>query len=368
MNLPNPHFPRPQLHTSKAQLREQYGLEKVYRLSYNESVLGPSPKAVAAMQAAAAEVGDYPAFADAPLRDMLAETWGRGLTADHFYTASSGYETIELALRVFLQAGDEMIVAHPTFGIYDKLAHIQRARVVDVPLLSPDFGLDVAGILAAVTDKTRVLLLCNPNNPTGTIFSAETLHSLITQLPNHILIISDEVYIDFVDSAEFPDTLSYILHDHPIVMIQSFSKAYGMAGLRLGYAIAPPAIANHIAGIQRGFHQNRMQLAGGIAALRDQAHKQANVQAARDGKHWLYAQCDRLGLSYIPSQTNFFVLRLPNHVQAATIAQNLLPAGIMVRPLKGRGLDNCLRISIGPPAANQLFIVNLARLLAQKPA
>ncbi len=335
-------------------------------MSYNESVLGASPKVVEAIQAAATNLGDYPLFSDAILRNELAETWGRGLTPDHFFTGCSGYESIEMILRAFVRAGDQFILSSPTFGMYKKVALLQGATVVDVPLLLPSFAVDVDAILAAVTEKTRIVMLCNPNNPTGTVMPSADMERLVKNMPEHVLIVSDEVYIHFVeDSADFPDTISHILNGHNVVMTHSFSKAYGMAGLRLGYAIARPEIANYIAGLQRGFHQNRLALAGGVAALRDPAHMQANVAAGVTGKHWLYAECDRLGLSYVPSQTNFFVLRMPGHLNAGDVAKALLPDGIMVRSLSGPGLENTLRISVGSAEANRIFIDGLDRILNQ---
>lgn len=364
MKLPGPILPRRTDKPSKQDIANSLGLESVYRMSYNESILGPSPNAVAAIQKAASTLGDYPQFTDAALCNELAEVWGRGLTPDHFFSGCSGYETIELIFRAFLRQEDEVIVCNPTFGMYERVASLQGAKVVDVPLVLPDFAVDVDGILAAVTEQTRMLMLCNPNNPTGTVMPSAEMDRLVANMPDHVLIVSDEVYIQFVEaSADFPDTIGYILDNRNVIMTHSFSKAYGLAGLRLGYAIAPPTIANYIAGMHRGFHQNGLALAGGVAALRDQAHVAANVAATREGKQFLYAGCDRLGLSYIPSQTNFFVLRMPGHLVADEVVKTLLADGVMVRSLSGRGLENSLRVSIGPMVANEIFIKRIEQIL-----
>ena len=361
-----PTFKRPCTRTTKTDVVERYNIEPVYRMSYNESPLGPSPKVVAAIQEAAATIGDYPPMGDEVLRQALAKTWGRGLTADHFFTGCSGYETLELVTRAYLQPGDEMIISPPTFGVYNKIAALQEAKVVSVPLEPPDFMPDIDGILAAVTPRTRLLMICNPNNPTGTMMAGSDMHNLVRSLPSHVTIVADEVYCDFVTAKEYyPDTLYYVLEGYPVIRTQTFSKAYGIPGVRLGYAIAPPEIANYVGGFHRGFHQNRLALAAGVAALTDQAHLQKNVQTALEGKQWLYAQLDRLGLSYIPSQTNFVVVRL--HQDATAVAKALYPYGVMVKPLNTTGLENCLRVTISVPAANEQFIRGLQEILS-KPA
>lgn len=346
-------------------MAERFEVSPVYRLSFNESPLGPSPKVVAAIQAEAALLGDYPTMGDEQLRDALAQAWGQGLTADHFYTGCSGYEALELAMRALLEPEDEIIVCPPMFGVYVKLAKLNRATAVSVPLQLPSFLPDVDAILAAITPKTKLIILCNPNNPTGTIMPAEEVTRLIDALPSHVYLISDEVYWHYVTDGAYQTAVSHILQDKPIISIQTFSKAYGLAGLRLGYAIAPPRIANYIGGLHRGFHQNRLALAAGLAALDDQAHLKKNVDVVVNGRNWLYNQLDDLDLAYVPSETNFVIIRLNR--DSAEVAQQLLPYGVMVRPLNEPGLENCLRVTLSTPEGNQQFIKALTATLQNKP-
>jgi histidinol-phosphate aminotransferase len=361
-------FPRPQTRLTDEAVKQKYGVEVVYHLGYNESPLGPSPQVVEAIQQAAGDLGYYPPMGDESLRRALAETVGRGLTEDHFFTGCSGYEVIELAARAYLEPGDvhiersrdEVIISPPTFDAYRKIVKIQGATVVEVPLLRPEFVPDVDGILAAVTDHTRFVLVCNPNNPTGTMMNAAAMDRLVQELPDRVLLIADEVYFHFVTSTDFPDTLQYVLERKNIIIIHSFSKAYGLAGLRLGYGIARPDIANHIGGLHRGFHQNQLALAAGIAALKDQDHLERNVKTALEGKRWLGEQFNRLGLTCWPSETNYVVVETPQ--PAKDVAEFLLTYGVMVRPLKD-DLDHCLRISITVPEGNQRFIEGLTAFL-----
>lgn len=363
MEFPLPQFDRPRVLPEKEDIADQHGLTAVYRMSFNESPLGASPKVVAAVQAEAAKLGDYPPMSDIKLREALAAVWGQGLTAEHFFTGCSGYETLELTARALLQAGDEIIVCPPMFGVYNKIAILEGATAVKVPLQPHTFVPDVDAILAAVTEKTRFVIICNPNNPTGTVMPAEEMHRLVTELPSHVGIVADEVYNHFCQGENYPNSVQYVLEDRPVVVIHTFSKAYGLPGMRLGYAIATPEIANYVGGIQRGFHQNRIALAAGLAALEDQAHLQANVAAVHQGKAYLYEQLDRLDLSYIPSETNFIVIRLNR--DSAEVAQALVPSGVLVRPLNEPGLENCLRVTVSVPEGNRLFIEGLERILSE---
>ena len=180
---------------------------------------------------------------------------------------------------------------------------------------------------------------------------------LVANLPDHVLLISDDVYSHFVTDADYPDVIQHILHGKPIVRIQTFSKAYGLAGLRLGFGIAPPEIANAIAGIHRGFHQNRLNLAAGLAALDDQDHLRANVDATLAGKRYLYDQLDRLDVAYIPSQTNFLMVQLQRPV--ADLLEQLRGRGVLVKEQPLPGIEHGLRVSVGSPAGNEAFITGL---------
>lgn len=361
--FPLPVFKRPSTRISKRDVTEQYGVEPVYRMMFNESPLGPSPKVVAAIQEEAAKIGEYPTLGDERLREALAQTWGHFMTANHFFTACSGSETLELVTRAYLQADDEVMITPPTFGMYNRLTEVQKAKIVSVPLKQPSFTPDVEAILSAVTPRTRLLILCNPNNPTGTVMPAAEMDDLVKNMPEHVTIVADDVYCHFVTDKDYPDNVQYIAEGYPVIRIQTFSKAYGMAGLRLGYGIAPPKIANYIGGLHRGFHQSRLALAAGLAALEDQEHMQKNVQMVVEGREWLYGQLDRLDLAYIPSQTNFMIVHLPPSRDANEVVNALLPYGVIVRALNAPGLENSLRVSTSVPAGNEQFIRGLEEIL-----
>ena len=351
-------YPRQLTRIDMDAIQAESAADQIYRMNLNESPLGPSPKVVAAIRMASAGIGSYPPMGDERLRELLAQVYGRGLTSDHFYTSLSGYEAIELVARTFLRPDDEMIVCHPTFGIYNKVAALELATAVDVPLKVPDFLPDVDAILAAVHAKTRAILLCNPNNPTGTMMPAADFDRLVDNLPDDILIIADDVYNHFVTDPNYPDVIKHILDGRNIVRIQTFSKAYGMAGLRMGFGIAKPELANAIAGLHRGFHQNRINLAAGVAALLDQDHLKANVKAALDGKQYIYDHLDRLDVEYIPSQTNFLIVKFNRPVESL-VALLKKEYGVLIRAQALPGIEHGIRVSVSVPAGNEAFIAGV---------
>lgn len=353
-------YPRPDVRMTAEDIQKKYNLETVYLMHQNESPYGPSPAVIEAIQKEAASLNYYPSMSDGALRDTLAEVLGRGLTRDHFWTGCSGYETIELLTRAYLGDGDEVIITPPTFGAYNKMIGIQDSQIVSVPLVGPTLLPDVDAILAAITDKTKLILLCNPGNPTGSIMVAAEMDRLVQAVPEHVMIVSDDVYHQYVRSADYPDSIQYVLDGKNVVLIHTFSKAYGMAGMRVGYGIAKPEISNHIGGVHRGFHHNRLTMAAAIAAAKDQAYLQETVNKLLDGKKWICEQLDELDIAYIPSETNFILMDLGRPSQAVTEA--LYPYGVLTRPQAGE-FENYLRVTVGTPEGNAQFIKGLKAVL-----
>ena len=266
-------FARIDSRTSPEDIRPPHGSGKLYQLANNENPLGPSPRVIETINELAPTLSYYPDFSDIELRRAISKVLGREVTPDLIFTGCSGFESLELIARAFLGPGDELILSSPTFsGAYKKIAEPLGAKVIDVPLTPETFAWRPDAVLEAVNDRTKLVMLCNPNNPTGTVISADAMDQLMSGLPDHVLVVADEVYHHFVEDPTFPDSLRYVLENRNIVIVHSFSKAYGLAGLRLGYGIAEPEIANYIAGLHRGFHQNKLALAAGIAACQDQAH------------------------------------------------------------------------------------------------
>ncbi|MEM9950471.1 MAG: histidinol-phosphate transaminase [Chloroflexota bacterium] len=356
-------YERQQQRVTNDDVRRQYGVETVYRLSQNENPLGPSPKVLDAIAQVAPTLASYPDYSDIALREAIVQITGRGFTPNHIYTGMSGYEALEILARGFVKAGDEVIVSTPTFiSAYKKTSTLQGATVIDVPLHPETFAYDVDGVLNAITDRTRLILLCNPNNPTGTIVTASQMKILMDNIPPHILVVSDEVYHHYVDDSNYPDSLQYVLDGKNLVLTYSFSKAYGLAGLRLGYGIARPEIADYLASFHRGFHHSTFTLVAGTAAVLDTAHVQKVVDFTKREMTWLLTEFERLSVSYWQPAANFVLFKTPYDTR--TMTEKFMEVGILVRPQHKSGLHDCVRVSIGTHEANQLFIHRLEEILA----
>lgn len=357
-------YPRPSSRSSLADIQRKYNLDKVHQLSQNENPLGPSPKVVEAITAIAPTLSYYPNFSDIELRQAIVDVIGRGLTPDHIYTGCSGFESLELMTRAFLEPDDEVIVSSPTFtGAYAKVAEPLGAKIVDVPLMPETFEYRPEAVLDAITDKTKLIMVCNPNNPTGTVIPAEKIETLMTGVPDHVLVIADEVYHHFVDDPTYPDSIQYVLDRKNIVVVHSFSKAYGLAGMRLGYGIARPEIADYISGLHRGFHQNKLSLAAGVAACQDQDYLNHVVEYLRREQRWVVEQLDRLDVKYWKPAANFILFE--TKMPADELNQEMIERGILLRPQTRNDMPYGMRLSLGTHEANDAFIHALEEILKE---
>jgi histidinol-phosphate aminotransferase len=334
---------------------------ELIKLSSNENPLGPSPMAMAAIRENLHTLQEYRFENDRLLREALEASMG--LPAAQFITGNSGMELLDLICRGFVEPGSEAILCSPTFMAYKSFAGLSGARVIDVPLrdTGSDYTLDVEGVLNAASDKTRLLFLSNPNNPTGTLSSASTLDSLLAHLPQRVLVVYDEVYHHYVEAGSYPRAVDYIRQGRNLVGLHSFSKAYGLAGIRLGYAFAPGEIASYLGHLRRPFMINTLTMVAGIAALRDEEHIHRTQQLARMEKHWLYEQFETMGLSHWRSEANFILFRPP--VPVAAFVEKMLRRGVMVRSAEPMLAPGCIRVTVGTRQANERFVSGLKKII-----
>ncbi|MCB0062551.1 MAG: aminotransferase class I/II-fold pyridoxal phosphate-dependent enzyme [Caldilineaceae bacterium] len=345
------------------EVRGRSKASKIHKLSSNENPRGPSPLVVTAIQTAATTLNSYPPRGDESLRQALVTTYQRALTLEHFFCANSGSEVLQSICRTFLQPGDDYLICSPTFGAYVRFAGAQGANAIDVPLRAGDFSYDIDAILAAVTERTRLFFLCNPNNPTGTIMPASDFATLLARLPAHVTVVADQVYEHYVTRADFPDTIADVLAGKPIIIVNTFSKGYGLAGLRLGYAVASPAHTAQLRRQVRNFHLSSIALAAGVAALADQAYMHESARLATEGKDYLYGELERLNVQTWPSEGNFLLIR-PD-LPAQQVHDGLLTRGVMVRPMDTFGYPEGLRVTVGSTEANAAFIAALEEVLQE---
>ncbi|HEY75337.1 MAG TPA: histidinol-phosphate transaminase [Thermoflexia bacterium] len=342
------------------EVQREYGLQDVVKLASNENPLGPSPKALAALEKTLREVHLYPDGQGYYLRQAIADHLG--VTLEQVIIGNGADGVIVQTCLAYLDDGDEVIVGRSSFPVYDIYTHVMRAQLVKVPL--KEYRLDLEGMAEAITERTKIVFVCNPNNPTGTIVTQGEVESFMAEVPEHILVIFDEAYYEFVDSPEYPDTLRYVREGRRNVMVmRTFSKIYGLAGLRLGYAVAHSDTLAPLWRVKEPFAVNRLAQIAGIAALEDEEFVRRSVEANREGRRYLYRQFERLGLFYVESHTNFVLVRIGP--EAREVAERLLRRGVIVRPCTGYDLPEFLRITVGSPDQNARLIDALEEALAE---
>ena len=333
----------------------------IYKLSSNENLLGSSPLALQAIRDNIHRLNEYPEQKGESLQLALADYYKEELMPAQFITANSGVGIIELIIGAFLEEGLECIVSNPAFSPYSRFAVKVGAKVVDVPLVGDTLTLDLEGILNAINEKTRIVWVCSPNNPSGTYIPKKQIDALIEHLPKHVVLVYDEVYRHFANAEDYTIGLPYVLNDNNVIAINSFSKAYGLAGIRVGYAYSTPEIASYVNHFRRPFFINTLSLEASKAALKDVAFIAKTKRNINEGKAYLYRELDRLGVKYWYSQTNFIMIK-PN-MDAKEFEAKIFSEGVMVRPVAGFGAPDCVRVTVGTPEANEAFINGLQIVL-----
>lgn len=349
--------------TSIEEVQRKYCLAEVIKQASNENALGPSPLAVKAIQETLLNIHRYPPVADDELRAKLARVLTNGdLSAECFITGNGSCDVLCMITRAFIcEKGDEAIICPPTFELYQIVVKICGGNCVFVNL-KDDFTYDLSRVLGSITDRTRLIFLCNPNNPTGTVLDPAELDGFLAEVPPCVLVVIDEAYREYVDPELLPDTLAYIREGRNVVSVRTFSKVYGLAGLRIGYGIAYEELAQYIRRLRVPFHINAVSLRGAIAALDDQEHVERSVQHNRVEREFLYAGLDELELSYARSQANFILVR-PGY-DPQLIYERLLEKGVIIRPMAAFGAPDCFRVTVGTRAENERFLQALGEVMS----
>ncbi len=325
------------------EVQRELGLTDVIKLASNENALGPSPKALAALREALGGVHRYPDGQGFALKQKLAARLGVGPEA--LVLGNGSDELITLALRAYVEPGDEIVVADPTFLIYRLAGQVAGAVVRTVPLAQ--FRYDLPAMRRAVTRRTKVVFIANPDNPTGTYVTVREVAAFLDGLSDDVLVVFDEAYYELAEVPEFPQTVPLVRAGRAVLVTRTFSKAYGLSGLRVGYGIAPAAIAAALNQVREPFNVNVLAQAAAVAALDDDAHLEATRAYVRAGKRALLDTVEALGLRAVPSATNFVLIEVG--ADALAVAQGLLRRGIIVREMTAWHLDGFVRITIGTP-------------------
>ena len=329
----------------------------IVKLASNENPRGPSPAALAAISAAAADITRYPDGNGFALKGALSRKLG--VDPAQIVLGNGSNDILELSAQAFLRAGDEAIYAQHAFAVYPLATRARGAIGVEVP--ARDYGHDLPRMRAAVTPKTRIVFVANPNNPTGTFITAAALEQFVASMPRDVLVILDEAYNEYLEPADRTDSIAWIARYPNLVVSRTFSKAYGLAALRIGYGIMDAGIADMLNRVRQPFNVNALAQAAAVAAFADTDYVDASRKLNRQGLAQLAAGFAALGIESLPSHGNFVLAKVGD---APAVYQRLLAQGVIVRPVANYGLPAWLRITVGLPAENERFLAALRAALA----
>ena len=343
-----------------SELARELGLNpaEIIKLASNENPLGPSKKAVAAAEGALAELCLYPDGNGFDLKQKLSTRLGVG--ADQITLGNGSNDVLEVIAHCFADARSEVVFSQFAFAVYPLVTQAIGAKAVSVP--AKDWGHDLDSMATAVTENTRLIFVANPNNPTGTVHSADAIDAFLRKIPDDVLVVLDEAYCEYMTGKEAPDGVALLSRFPNLVVCRTFSKAWGLAALRVGYSVSSPAIADVLNRVRQPFNVSSVALAAATAVLDDKDYLQRSREVNAAGLKQLEEAFDQMGLRYIPSSGNFVAVEVGP--QAMGVYQALLAHGVIVRPVAGYGMPNHLRVSVGLPAENEHFIDALAKALA----
>ena len=339
------------------EVEKEFGVKRWVKLASNENLLGPSPKAIAAIRKELSSINFYP---EGPCTVLLEALARRFSLPEKALVVSNGADNLILMVaNAFVDEGDEVVMADPTFPVYANATQIMGGTPVKVR--EKNFNHDLSAMLEKVNSKTKLFFVCNPNNPSGTIVSQRALDDLLSKLPERVILILDEAYCDFVEDPGYPKGLDYVKAGKQIIVLRTFSKVYGLAGLRLGFAAGREDLIRGLYQVREPFPVHRLAHVAGVAALNDQEHERRSIQFVHEGRRYLFKELDKIGLSYIPSEANFILIDLKR--DSREVFQALLREGVIVRPGFVWKYETFIRVTIGRMGDNRKFIRALKKVL-----
>lgn len=333
------------------EVERELGLKNVIKLASNENCLGASPMALAAIKRNLKNINRYPDASGFYLKKRIAKAVG--VREENIILGNGSDEIITLAVKAFVNPSDEVVIAKPTFLIYEIASQVQDAGIRFVPL-KDDFKYDLEGIKAAITERTKLVFIANPDNPTGTYVTKRELDVFFKGIPEGVIIFLDEAYFEFAEfsSKDYPNGLDYL--DRPVIVGRSFSKAYGLAGLRVGYGVSNQDFINYMERVREPFNVNLLAQAAALAALDDKGFLKKTLEHTEREKKFLYTAFRKMKLEYVPSATNFILVNIKEDCKKVFSA--LLKKGVIVRDMKAWGLWSYIRVTIGTREENRKFV------------
>ena len=339
------------------EVQKEFGAKRWVKLASNENLLGPSPRAVAAIRDELPHIHLYPEGPCTILRKAMAKKFA--IPEERVVISNGADNLILMIANAFVNEGDEVVMADPTFSVYTNVTQIMGGKPIKAKL--KDFTHDLEVMLKKVNRKTKLVFICNPNNPTGTTVSLESFNTFLSKLPKRVIVVLDEAYGDFVEDAFYPNGLDYLKAKNPMMILRTFSKVYGLAGLRVGYALGREDLIHCLYQVRDPFPVHRLAQVAAVAALDDEDHVIQTIQFVYEGRRYLYKELDGMGLSYVPSQANFIFIDFKKNSEE--VFQAFLREGIIIRPGKVWGYPTFARVTIGRKEDNQKFIKALKKIL-----
>jgi len=339
--------------------KRQLGLKEVIKLASNENPLGPSPKAVEAIRRAAFGINRYPDSQGYYLKKKLAKMLG--INSANLVLGNGSDELIDIIIKTFVEDDENIVTSDSTFLEYEIIASVYGRKIVKVPLRY--FKYDLESIKKKIDKKTKIVFIANPNNPTGTYVTKYELDDFMLGLPEKVLVVLDEAYDAFIDVNDFSNTMERFKKKN-IIVLKTFSKSYGLAGLRVGYAVANEELAGYMERARQPFNINLLAQIGALAALDDKEFLRKTRRIVLEGKSYLYDNLKKLGLAYVPTVANFILIDVGE--DGAELFEKMLKFGVIVRDMKQYGLKNFIRVTIGTKKENERFIRVLRKTLKGK--
>jgi histidinol-phosphate aminotransferase len=344
------------------EVQREFGLKSVVKLASNENPIGPSPLALKAIVEEVGQLNVYPESGCHYLRQKLAARLN--VPPEWLLFGNGSDEVVALLAMAFLEPGDNIVCSDLAFIRYEMGATSMGADTIHVPV--KNWRHDVDGFLKAVNDKTQFVFFANPDNPVGTSITAADVERLLNNIPSSVMVVIDEAYYEFAcEKPDYPRSLDYLREKNNVIVLRTFSKAYGLAGLRLGYGVARPWVWDAVDRVRPPFNVNRLAQAGAMAAMDDTEHLRKTIETNDTGKAYLYAELATMGIEYIPTDANFILMNLSR--PAGPVFDALLRLGVITRPMGMYKLPDFLRVSIGLPHENEVFCDSLRRVLSSRP-
>ncbi len=344
------------------EVERELGLKNVFKMASNENPLGPSPLAIKAMREHLEKMHIYPDGSCFYLRQALADRLK--IAPEQLIFGNGSDEILSFLTLAYIKPDEEAVMVAPTFSEYEFAMRIMDGAFCSVPLAGDDFNYDFEAVLSAVNEKTRLVFICSPNNPTGTIIRNKEFKRFIEQLPEKVLVLLDQAYLEYAYDPDHVSGLEYIEKGYPVIALRTFSKIYGLAGLRIGYGIAPAEIISELNRVREPFNVNAMAQAAAIAALEDQDHVDRSRRLVNEGRKQLTEGLAEMGFKPVPDEANFCFVDIKEDSQK--VFQALLRKGVIVRTGDIFGFPTFIRVTYGTTEQNSRFLISLKEVLSEK--